>query len=42
MKLTPFEQGYLARRQGAKLEDNPFDPDSAPWSFKKWNEGFKK
>jgi len=40
--MTPFEKGYLARRQGAKLEDNPFDPDAAPWSYRKWNEGWKK
>jgi len=42
MKLTPYEKGYLARRQGAKLEHSPFDPDAAPWSFRKWNEGFKR
>lgn len=42
MKLTPYELGYAARRQGANLADNPFDPDAAPWSYRKWNEGFKK
>lgn len=38
--MTPFEQGYADRRNGAKREDNPFDSKTCPYSFKRWNEGW--
>lgn len=40
--MTPFEQGYAAFPSGMKREENPFDAESSPHSFKQWNDGWNK
>lgn len=40
--MTPFEQGYAAFLNGLARTENPFDKEDAPWSLKRWNDGWNK
>lgn len=40
--MTAFEQGYEAFLRGMSRDENPFDKDGAPWSMKRWAEGWNK
>lgn len=39
--MTPFEIGYEGFLRGAGAAENPFDPESSPYSHKRWLEGWQ-
>lgn len=39
-RLTPFEQGYLACKQGVPEDGNPHDFDEQPYSHRQWKLGW--
>lgn len=41
MSALPFEQGREARRAGAAITDNPYDPILKRKAHTDWDEGFR-
>lgn len=38
--MTAFEQGYADFLKGREVDDNPYDFDECPYSFKRWKAGW--
>jgi hypothetical protein len=38
--MTAYETGYSAFLKGIDAKDNPFDAELAPFSRKRWDEGW--
>lgn len=39
--MTVFEEGYKAFLDGKSEDHNPYDFDEAPYSFKRWRDGWR-
>lgn len=40
--MTPFELGYAAFLKGLQRDENPFEEENTPYSFKHWVQGWNK
>lgn len=39
--MTAYEMGYRALIDGLTHHENPFDKDTAPYSFRRWLKGWQ-